>query len=422
MAVKGLEETQSQLDRVKQFGGVVLIAIVVAVLIVGVLILTGLFSFVPSTTIMVMGVVIPPEYVALLSVFTLAFAVVIGYVYMLQLIKSTYGKIKRKWLDLSQSIQAVTFGLQGGILAFVSLYATHIYLYEFDMLILAGVSIGALAALTAATFKVWDIGWGIREWSKAVYLSILIGALVATLSTFAFIEIAPGYLPPAVFLGMWAICNYLLFRRKHSVEDSPISKILTRTGYAQMRQVDTVSVSIGTGLGLGIIVAAIVGFFGTQPSGVFTRVALSIVLVWPVVTIATSIGWPTSTRTDLVIEDINVRSSTNQRELTVRNHGDRPVDLHQAKIRDAHNTLYYVGIRASLTPGEAGRFEIPESFELAAHDRYEVSSLPKGFALMKESSEPEIITRDGTAYVLYWVDQLPQSQESAAPDQQPATA
>lgn len=422
MAVKGLEETQSKLDQVKQFGGVVLIAIIAAVLIVGVLILSGTFQFIPSTTIRVLGFTIPPEYVTLLSVFTLAFAVVIGYVYMLQLIKSTFGKIKRKWLDLSQTIQAATFGLQAGILAGVSLYLTHVYLFAFQLITLVGLSVAAFVVLTYATMKVWDMGWGIREWAKAVYMSILVGALLATLSTFAFIEIAPGYMPPALFLGGWAICNYLLFRRKHAVEDSYISKVLTQTGYAQMRQVDTVSVSIGTGLVLAIVVAAVVGYFGTQPSGLLQRVALSVVLVWPVVTIATSIGWPSTERTDLVIEDINVRSSTNQRELTVRNHGDRPIDLHQAKIRDAHDTLYYVGIRASLTPGEAGRFEIPESFELAAHDRYDVYSLPKGFALMKEAEEPEIITRDGAVYVLYWVDQLPQAQGSSTPDQQPATA
>lgn len=256
------------------------------------------------------------------------------------------------------------------------------------------------------TLKVHGTGWALREWAWTVHLSALVSGVVAVLFGFVFAGVAPDYTPPLVFLVGWAGCTYLLFRRRHAIEDSYVTRLLTSTGYAQMRQVETVSVSLGTGLAVALLVAIVVGLVGTAPSGLLQRVALSIAIVWPVTTFATSVGWPVRKRTDLVIDDIRARSSTPVRELTIRNIGDGPVDLHGAKIVDAYNELYHIGIDASLRPGARSKFEIPEEFELATHERYEVLSLPFGFAVMKDAIVPEIVTRDGTAYVLFWIDQV----------------
>lgn len=415
MAVRGLEETTSRLDQAKQLGGVVLIAAILSAIVVGVLILSGLFGFVPAPRVVVFGVVVPPTWTAYFGAFTLALVLTISYVYFSRLILSTARKVKKFWLGLSPFVQAVVLGVQAGLIAGLSFYLTDLYFYGFQTTTILAVAAGAAVVTTYATIQVRQLGWTLSEWARAMYLSVLVAGVVAALTTFAFAGVAPGYTPPVVFLVGWGVCTYLLFRRRGTIEDSAITRLLTRTGYAQMRQVETLSVSVGTGMALALVVAALVGIAGAHPSSTLQRTGLSLLLVWPMVTIATSIGWPTHEHTDLVIEDIQVRQSTTLRELTVRNIGNRPVNLADAKITDANNVVYHIGINVSLGAGEAGRFEIPEGFELATHEPYEVLSLPFGFIVKKEATEPGIVTRRGERYTLMWIDQHP-SQQPPEPD------
>lgn len=406
MAVQGLEETTSRLDQAKRFGGLVVVAVLVAALVVGVLIVSGLFRFVPSPQVRVLGLVLPGTVTTFVGAFTLALTLILGYVYFAKLVRSSVGKAVDYWLDLPTRMQAIVLGLEAGALAGLGLYVTHALSSPFalsTMLVTVGV---VWVVVTLVTLEVHDLGWTVTEWARTLNMGGLIGGLVAILAGFVFAGVAPGYMPPAVFLVGWAVCAYLLFRRRQAIEDSYVTRVLTRTGYAQLRRVDTVSVSLGTGLAVAVLVAVVVGVAGTAPSGVLARTALSIVVVWPVVTFATSVGWPDVERTDLVIDDITVRSSTDVRELTVRNVGDRPVDLQGAKVVDAADELYHIGFDSTLGAGGTVKFEIPAEFELATHERYALFGLPLGLVLMKDATEPEVVTRDGRAYVLRWIDQV----------------
>lgn len=405
MAVRGLEETTSRLDQAKRFSGLVLVAIIAAALVVAALIITGLFTYTPAPRVRVLGFVIPPTWTAFIGTFTIALTLILIYVYYAQLVRESIRKAQEYWTDLPTRIQAIVLGLEAGLLAGLSLYITHVFVREFAIATMLVTGGAVWIIVTLVTLRVHEQGWTLLEWGQRLNVSALIAGVIAVLSGFVFAGVAPGYMPPVVFLVGWAICTYLLFRRRHTIEDSFVTDLLTRTGYAQLRQVETVSVSIGTGLVVAVIVAILVGVAGTAPNSAFQRIVLSILIVWPVVTIATSLGWPSHEWTDLVIDDISVRS-TDQRELTVRNRGDKPVNLHNAKVMDANNNLYHIGINKKLTPGETAKFEIPQDFELATHDRYEVLALPFGFVLMMEATEPKIVTWDGKAYVLFWIDQL----------------
>jgi len=413
MAVKGLEQTTTLLDRAKRLGGLLLIAVIAAALVVGALVLTGLFGFVPAPQVTVLGFVLPPSWTAFVGAFTLALTLVLGYVYFAALVRSSLKKALEFWRGLPGWVQALVLGLQAGVVAGLSLYLTDRFLYALpETVILAG-GIGVGLVVVFLTIRLRDRGWTLREWVRTLYTSALIGGVVAALTAFAFAGRAPGYTPATVFLAGWAVCLYLLFRRRHRIEDSVVTRLLTSTGYAQMRQIDTVPVSVVTGLVLAVVVAVLVGGFGTTPDSAARRAGFSVLLVWPVVTVATSLGWPSRERTDLVLEDINVRNSTELREVTIRNLGDWPVDLRGAKITDAYDMLYQININVSLGAGEAAKFEIPEVFELAAHDRYEVLDLPFGLMLAREATEPTVVTRDGKQYKLLWIDQLPEADETA---------
>ena len=414
MAVKGLEQTTTLLDRAKRLGGLLLIAILVAALVVGTLLLTGLFGFVPAPQVTVLGFVLPPSWTAFVGAFTLALTLILGYVYFAALVRSSLRKVLEFWRGLPDWAQALVLGLQAGFVAGLSLFLTDRFLYTLQVPIMLAVGIGVGLVVVGLTLRLRDRGWTLREWVQTLYTSALIGGVVAALTAFAFAGRAPGYAPAAVFLVGWGLCLYLLFRRRHRIEDSVITRLLTSTGYAQMRQVDPVPVSIVTGLVLAVVVAILVGIFGTTPDSSARRAGFSVLLVWPVVTVATSLGWPSKERTDLVLEEINVRNSTELREVTIRNLGDWPVNLRNAKITDANDTLYQISINVSLGAGEAAKFEIPEPFDLAAHDRYEVLELPIGLFLTREATEPMVVTRDGKLYKLLWIDQLPEADGATA--------
>jgi len=407
MAVKGLEQTTTLLDQAKRLGGLLLIAVIAAAFVVGTLVLTGLFGFVPAPQVTVLGFVLPPSWTAFVGAFTLALTMVLGYVYFAALVRSSVQKALEFWRGLPAFVQALALALGAGILAGLSLYLTDRFLYTLGEAVVVAGAAGVVFVVLLLTLRLRDRGWTLREWARTLYTSALIGGVVAALTAFAFAGRAPGYTPAAVFLSGWGICLYLLFRRRHRIEDSVVTRLLTSTGYAQMRQIDTVPVSIGTGLVLAVVVAVLVGVFGTTPESAVRRAGFSVLLVWPVVTFATSLGWPSRERTTLVLEDINVRNSTELREVTIRNLGDWPVDLRGAKITDANDTLYQININVSLGAGEAAKFEMPEIFELAAHDRYEVIALPFDLVLTREATEPTVVTRDGREFKLLWIDQVP---------------
>ena len=410
MAVRGLEGTKTRFDQAKRLGGLVFVAIILAALVVGFLIITGLFGFIPAPPIRVLGVELPPSMTVFIGTFGLALAIILAYVYFLALIRSTVQKVAGIWGGLRPRDQAIILGLESGIIAFLSVYVTHLTIYRFTLISMVVPLVVVWVLATVVTLRAHEAGWPIVEWAKTVHLSAVIAGVVAILYGFAFTGVAPGWTLPVMFLVGWAVTTYLLFRRRHAVEDSYLKRKLTSSGYAQIRKVDTVSVAIVTGLVVAVLFAVVVGLVGTTPAGSLQRAGLTIAIVWPAVTLATSVGWPDTNRADLVIDDIRARSSTAVRELTIRNIGDETVNLQGAKVLDAFNELYHVGIDTSLGAGSRAKFEIPEEFELATHEQYEVIGLPFSYSIMREAADPKIVTRDGCAYILQWIDQVADQQ------------
>lgn len=411
MAVRGLEQTTTVLDQAKRFGGWVVVSIIVAAIVVGALILSGLFGFVPAPRVTVFGIVLPSSWTAFFGAFTVALTIILAYIYFAKLVRSSVRKATAFWFDLPDPVQAVVLGVVAGLLAAASVYLTSRYLVSFRPIAFVIAVVGVGVPVTLLTDLARRRGWSLLGWMQTLFTSALIGAVVGVLSTFAFFGVIPEPSPPGLFVVAWGVCLFLLYRRRLQTEGSVITRILTRTGYAQMRRIETVPVSVVTGMILAFLVALVVGLAGTLPEDPFQRAGISMVLVWPMVTFATSLGWPTYEWTDLVIEDINVRSATELREVTLRNLGDRPVNLRNAKITDANERLYQANINVSLGAGEAAKLEIPETFELAVHDRYELYSLPFGLSVTKSATEPAVITRRGRKYKLRWIDQVQASSQ-----------
>jgi len=411
MSVSGLQQTRTRLRQLKRFGGLVFVALAIAVLIVGILILTGTLGFIRTPTIRILGFRLPKRITVFLGAFIMSLSMVLMYVFYWRAIKMLYRKIKRFWKRLPDWVQALVVGLLAGSVAGASLWVTDRYLYEFwwVQMVLVGLAVALL--VTFITIKVRERDWTLLAWFRILCTSALIGSVIAVLGTLAFTGVVPGYTPPVVFLVSWGLCLYLLFRRSHTFEDSIITRILARTGYAQMRQVETMSVSMVTGLVIAALVALPVWAFGTTPTDDLQRAGLSILLVWPVITIAVSFGWPSREYNDLVIENINVRESTENRVITTRNFGDNPINLRKTKVTDANNKLYKINGAVTLGTGEAANFEIPESFELASHEQYELFGFPFDLVLMRMATKPEFITRDGRRFVLRWIDQLDETEQ-----------
>jgi len=411
MSVSGLQQTRSRLRVLKRFGGLVFVALAIAVLVVGVLILTGTLGKIRTPAIRILGFRLPQRITIFLGAFTMSLSIILMYVFYWRAVKRLVRKAVRFWKRLPDWVQALVVGLLAGLVAGLSLWVTDRYLYEFWWVTMVLVGLGVALLVMFITMKVRDRGWELLAWFRILCTSALIGSVIAVLTTFAFTGVVPGYTAPVVFLISWGLCLYLLFRRSHTFEDSIITRILARTGYAQMRQVETLSVSAVTGLAIAVLVALIVGKMGTTPDDPLRRAGFSILLVWPVITIAVSIGWPSRKYENLVIENISVRESTENRVITVRNFGDDPVKLRRTKVTDSNNKLYKINGEVTLGTGEAANFEIPETFELASHEQYKLFGFPFDLVLMRLATKPEYITRDGRRFVLRWIDQLDETEQ-----------
>lgn len=407
MAVTGLEQTKSKVDQVKQFGTYAIAAILIAAIVVSILIVAGVFAWAPIPRAAVFGIILPPEVMAFVGAFTMAITLILVYVYLAAFVRRTLGKVVDFWKERSTTQQALVLGLEAAIVAtaFIFVIATT-EIYPFEILEILIIGLVVFGLITYVGLQLVEQEWTISEWAKTLNSGLLAGLVVALLTAKMFTGVIDGLVIPIVFAGIWAGTIYGLYRRRAGMEDTYVHRILTKSGYAQMRQVDTLTVSIGSGLILAIVLGVITAFGGTFPSDTLNRVLLTVAIVWPAVTLATSVGWPNATRYDIVIEDISVRSSTGRREITFRNIGTRQINLRNAKLSDATNKHFNIGMNVTLSAGESSKFELPDSFELATHEPYEVADLPLGLHVTKDGTEPTIVTRDGREYVLRWIDQV----------------
>ena len=249
----------------------------------------------------------------------------------------------------------------------------------------------------------WD---QLSIWSRASIGGLVCG-LIATLAVVAsvvFSTVEPYFLPVAFFV-TWPLSTtalVLYIRRRASNPQSVVTSVVVAAGYAQLKGLESRTLSLFVGL-----VAAIVGavaahysaiwYFGQSKllltAGVCLVVGLAVTLL--------AFNYYESTtieRADLSILSVSHRPSRSVRELTIRNDASRLVDLTDSKLRDTEYDIYRLGVNMTLGPGQTCTFEIPESFSLAPND--ESMDLPLGYTLKQGGETPVIFSRSGETFAL----------------------
>ena len=197
-----------------------------------------------------------------------------------------------------------------------------------------------------------------------------------------------------------------------------LSALLVRSGFAQVRRIQSVTVALALGFLLGVIGALL----ASLTVGNLLVTVLVFLLVWLLGTYA-ALRWFQRTDvaySDLVIVDVRERSSGNRRELAVANERDERVDLRDAKIRDTGYDLYRTNIDVILGPGQTETFDIPPGFSLFPATEAMASDLPLGFSVSQSADAPVVVTRDGQKFKLRWADGVREQGGRGAPGGAPA--
>jgi hypothetical protein len=197
-----------------------------------------------------------------------------------------------------------------------------------------------------------------------------------------------------------------------------VSALLVRTGFAQVRRIQSVTVALSLGFLVGIIGAML----ASLTVGSLLVTVLAFLLAWALGTLGT-LRWFQRTDiaySDLVIVDVRDRSSGRRRELAVANERDERVDLRDAKIRDTEYDLYRTNIDVLLGPGQTETFDIPPNFSLYPSSEALTTDLPLGFSLSQSADAPVIVTRDGEKFTLRWADGVVEDRPDPSGNRRPA--
>lgn len=348
LASKAKTAVQKQLSPIVP---VVALALVFALLVTALAVVTGLVEYVPSTRIPVTGWRISPRLLLLIVVFVLSVVIGVGY-----LAYRTYADaIASQWGQLSTWAQAmVTGGACGLLVAF-------------------GLGLAAIARLVPMAF-------------------ILAGSLVA-----------------------WPLATVLSLRQRREPEpddkSSALQSLLVKTGYAQVKRLQTRTLAGIVGFVVAIsgtvAIRALVAWFGESLTPL--QLVLLVAFLWLVATVLVYNRYEstTSERTELYIVEVSTPASGNTRELTVKNGGTSPVDLANAKLRDTKRELHQFDVEVTLEPGERRSFEIPDTFSLEPNDT--AMELPLGYTLKQGGEYPVVYTRTGALFGLRGGTETPDS-------------
>ncbi|WP_241432491.1 hypothetical protein [Natrinema gari] len=321
-------------------------ALIVALLVTAVAVVTGLVDYVPQSSVPVTGWVISSRVLLLVTVFVLVALAYAGY----KLYRNYEDAITEQWSRLSIWAQAT----------------------------IAGGSCGAVVA----------VGLGIAAVAGPVPLSlVLAGSLIA-----------------------WPVATVLTLRKRREPDaddasPSAFQSVLIKAGYAQVKLLQTRTLAGIVGfagavlgsLGIRTLIAWLPWFDGTLTH---LQTTLLAGFLWLVATILVYNRYESgiSDRTDLRIVGVSSPESRPGRELMIKNDGVAPVELAQAKIRDTKRDLYQFDSEMTLEPGERRPFEVPEAFLLESNEA--AMDLPLGYTLKQGREHPIVYTRTGKQFVL----------------------
>ncbi len=385
-----------KIGSLKKLLKIILVTLVMAIAIS--LVLLHFDIFVRPLVLPSVGWTIPGEWAVFVTTFmTLLLAgIVAGF--LGGSIKQKAGDTKVRFLESPNYVQAIFVGLLFAIIAGASVGLTNVFLYALPFFL--GFVVGGFVWIIIGffTYRHLENDRQLGPWMTTLVLGTVLATVLA-LGTIGLDDQIrrwdfPGYAPLLVFLIGAAPSMYLIHRR--GTGGGVVDTILVKTGMAQAGQLQTFTVGVAVGALVAVGVGFLVGISGVG----FWPTAFSFILVWAVVTAAT-IRWFGSSEASkvLVIDAVEDRTSNRNRELSVRNLSDDPVDLRNAKIRDTENDLYRTNIQVVLGAGQTGKFDIPPGFSIEPTDD---GNDP--FDLGSDTDVPVIVTPDGEKYELHWSD------------------
>jgi hypothetical protein len=399
---KGLPKTLKQLKRLI----IVLVgAAIGAAVLTAILVATGLIGLVPETRLRSLDVVVEPWLVVGVGLFVhLAFVGTV-YVFFAKKIRKNAAKAAGQWSELPGAAQAVVAGLPFAVVAALAVVATDFLAASLPVAVRLVVPLVVWLVATAVLIyhlrsnerlgDLWELlGIGTVVGGGFAAGVILFGRLVGQVGV-------PGYVPLVVFLLASPVVAAVLVRSAQR-EQGYLSTLLVKTGFAQVRRIQALTVALALGLLIGVIGAAL----ASLAVGRLLVTLLVFLLVWLLGTYG-ALRWFQRTDvaySDLVIVDVRERSSGRRRELAVANERDERVDLRDAKIRDTGYDLYRTNIDVVLGPGQTETFDIPPNFSLFPSTDDLATDLPMGFSVSKSADAPVIVTRDGEKFQLRWAD------------------
>ena len=413
MSVKKLPKTLKQAKRLV----IILVgAAIAAAVLTALLVATGLIDLVPETRLRSIDAVVAPWLVVGVGLFVHLAIVGTVYVFFGKKIRRKTGEAAAQWSEIPDAAKAVVAGLPFAVVATLALVVTDFLAASIPLVAQLVVPLVVWLVVTAAVFyhlRSNDRVGGLLElfgtgtvvgfgFASGV---ILVDRLVGQLSV-------PGSLPLVVLFVTAPIATAVLVRSAQR-ERGYLSELLVRSGFAQVRRIQSVTVA----LALGFLVGVIGALFASLIVGNLLVTLFAFLVVWVLGTVA-ALRWfrrTDVTYSDLVIVDVRERSSGNRRELAVANERDERVDLRDAKIRDTGYDLYRTNIDVILGPGQTETFDIPPGFSLFPSTEAMASDLPLGFSVSQSADAPVIVTRDGEKFRLRWADGVREGHGRAAP-------
>lgn len=389
-------------SRIRQAVIAVALGTFAAGLVTAVLWFAGVLSAIGPVTIPVVG-----SLSAGVVVFVVAFAIAVGivvlYVAFYQQLRERVPWVKERWAGLPNVVKALVVALPVAEVAEFSLGAVDVLGYDngIPTIYRLVVFVLALVVVTFLTFRHLVAKDELSRWNRTIVAG---GAIAGGLAVgVVLVDVfAPGLaIPWLVALGVlylgWPLASFSILRQIRRSETGFFSVLLVKSGFAQMRQLETVTVS----LAVGFLVALIVGGILQLLVGAFQLTVVAFLVVWLFATLAA--GWwfeRSITRTDLVIMEVRERSTNRSRELTVTNTGTETIDMRDAKIRDTEYDLYRTSMDIVLGAGQNGQFTIPPEFSLYPSEHDLGIDLPFGFSISQGADAPVLVTRDGVEYEL----------------------
>ncbi|WP_408956833.1 hypothetical protein [Natrinema sp. 74] len=335
-------------------------ALLFAVIVTAVAVVTELVEYVPRVFVPVTDWVVLPWLVLFSAVFALTATVVVGYL----LYRRYEDTLTGQWNQLSIWARAIVTGAVCGVAVAV------------------GLGIATAGGIVTPVF-------------------VLVGPVIA-----------------------WPIATVLALRRQRESDTgddstSTLQSVLIKSGYAQVKLLQTRTLAgivgfVGAVLGSTGVLALLAWLPWVDVTLTVLQTVVLAAFLWLVATVLVYNRYEStiSDRTDLRIVTVLSTESGDARELLLKNEGVAPIELTRAKIRDTKRDLYQFDGGVALEPGQCRAFEVPGAFLLEPNEA--AMDLPLGYTLKQGGEHPIVYTRTGDKFVL--------RGSSDAPGRDPARA